>query len=502
MTATAILIVGRQVFGRTGTSVDLKIRRVEDGEETTRNVRLRRGEADHVDVELRRLRLANDALTEAMSSLNSELEARSQRLTTEQGKLEACQEELAQQSQSAKELLKEKDWLLREAEAGRLGIENERAKWGMEKENLEKELRVTVGEVVSAEEQLKACKIELEMYKKTLREAEIALEACIKDREEEKERERARMASAKEGGLKPVEQGSQDEAVRAARCLGAVDSVVKMLAMEVIPPRKAVRPAESLLTKTTMGLALDPESFRVTRVLIGGPAYMSGKIAEGDVLISIDGLRLGDQREDVTKLITGSDEPGSKCVVEVKGAKTSRTESITLQRMANDIFAHKRQMFDVLSRLQARMQKDKEASKAVGLALDLWSETLQDEHEYNAQCAAAVAHLKSECSKRLHELRALLKEGGQSVMQEPDKEGNKEQERVRIRELESEVERYKEAMRDAELAVKEASAFQASFVTKCFLFTAYDSITQNLSMTLELVKTEARAASRVKVNQG
>ena len=35
--------------------------------------------------------------------------------------------------------------------------------WGMEKENLEKELRVTVGEVVSAEEQLKACKIELEM---------------------------------------------------------------------------------------------------------------------------------------------------------------------------------------------------------------------------------------------------------------------------------------------------------------------------------------------------
>jgi hypothetical protein len=393
--------------------------------------------------------------------------------------------------------------LLREAEAGRLGIENERAKWGMERENLEKELRVTVGEVVSAEEQLKACKNELETYKKTLREAEIALEACIKDREEEKERERAREASAKEGGLQPAEQGSEDEAVRAARCLDAVDSVAKMLAMDVIPARKAVRPAELLPTKTTMGLALDPESLKVTRVLIGGPAYLSGKIAEGDVLISIDGLRLGNQREDVTKLITGSDEPGSKCVVEVKGAKTSRTESITLQRMANDIFAHKRQMFDVLSRLQARVQKDKDASKSVGLALDLWSETLQDEHEHNAQCAAAVAHLKKECSNHLHELRVLLKEGGQSEMprQEPGKECNKEQERVRIRELESEVERYKEAMRDAELAVKEASAFQASYVTKCFLFTADGSITENLSRTLELVKTEARAASRVKVNQ-
>jgi len=69
----------------------------------------------------------------------------------------------------------------------------------VDREHLEKELSVTVREVVHAEEQLKTCQkdlaartSELSNFKRTLREAEIALEACIKDREEEREREKAR----------------------------------------------------------------------------------------------------------------------------------------------------------------------------------------------------------------------------------------------------------------------------------------------------------------------
>ena len=41
-------------------------------------------------------------------------------------------------------------------------------------------------------------------------------------------------------------------------------------------------------------------------------------------------------------------------MVEVRQANSASTMSIALERMANDIFAHKRQMFDVLSRLEAR----------------------------------------------------------------------------------------------------------------------------------------------------
>ena len=74
----------------------------------------------------------------------------------------------------------------------------------------------TISELVQVEEQL-------ETYKLTLRDAEGALEECVKDREAEKERERALQEEAQEWKLKcmaaadeveSLQRSSRGEAVR------------------------------------------------------------------------------------------------------------------------------------------------------------------------------------------------------------------------------------------------------------------------------------------------
>jgi len=73
-----------------------------------------------------------------------------------------------------------------------------------------------------------------------------------------------------------------------------------------------------LPTSTTLGLVYD-QSCRVSCVLVGGPAFLSGKIHEGDILVAINGIALiGLEQGVVLALLKGEDDiPGSKCRVEV-----------------------------------------------------------------------------------------------------------------------------------------------------------------------------------------
>ena len=53
-----------------------------------------------------------------------------------------------------------------------------------------------------------------------------------------------------------------------------------------------------------------PAQMQVTRVLIGGPAFNSEQIEEGDLIVAIDGEVLEGHEKDAAGLLRGNDSVG------------------------------------------------------------------------------------------------------------------------------------------------------------------------------------------------
>jgi hypothetical protein len=142
--------------------------------------------------------------------------------------------------------------------------------------------------------------------------------------------------------------------------------------------------SELLTTNSTIGLAFDSASLVVTRVLIGGPAFETQQIFEGDTLVSIDGVLLKGQQgssEKTSALIKGTDVPGSECKVQVKRKDSTQTQTVVLVRQADSLLGHKREMWDILSQAHAAFEKlgEHEKAKLIAAAKDLWIKTLLEQ---------------------------------------------------------------------------------------------------------------------------
>ena len=165
-----------------------------------------------------------------------------------------------------------------------------------------------------------------------------------------------------------------------------------------------------LKTRTTLGLVYS-EGCEVTRVLIGGPAFRSGQISEGDTLVSIEGRALTglDQRAALA-LIVGNDEPGSKCVIEVKEKISGIVKRVVLERIANDLLAHKRQMFDAVELLKDRLRslKDTKGIQLMDSIWSLWTKTMLEEHQHESTCLENIAAMRRETTEFVQQLRALF----------------------------------------------------------------------------------------------
>ena len=102
-----------------------------------------------------------------------------------------------------------------------------------------------------------------------------------------------------------------------------LDKIEASVEKDLMAPALPVTSSETLPAATTLGMAYD-DSCVVSRVLIGGPAFLSGKIAEGDTLLAINGVSLtgiyGSMLDEdaIVKLLVGDDIPGSECQVCVR----------------------------------------------------------------------------------------------------------------------------------------------------------------------------------------
>ena len=199
-----------------------------------------------------------------------------------------------------------------------------------------------------------------------------------------------------------------------SRALELVELLALAIKAEVLATHEAIVAGSELMsiasTNSTIGLAFDSASLIVTRVLIGGPAFETQQIFEGDTLVSIDGVSLQGSPEKTSALIKGTDVPGSECRVQVRKKDSTQTQTVVLFRQADTLLGHKRQMWDILSKANAAFEKlgEHEKAKLIAAAKDLWSKTLLEQHRHGVKCNENVASMRNNCSKLLDELRSLL----------------------------------------------------------------------------------------------
>jgi len=129
-----------------------------------------------------------------------------------------------------------------------------------------------------------------------------------------------------------------------------VDQIEAHILSELFPPERPVSRPKLLPTQTTLGLAYvlkENDCLHViTQVLVGGPAFLSRKVSEGDHLLAVNGVpllglygALEDSR--IVNMLTGDDVSGTKCSIDIKGAESGVVERVVLTRMPNDILVHK-----------------------------------------------------------------------------------------------------------------------------------------------------------------
>ena len=90
------------------------------------------------------------------------------------------------------------------------------------------------------------------------------------------------------------------------------------------------------------GMAID-------NMVVGGPAYNSGKLEKGDQIIEVDHELVC--LEDLQCKIIGADEPGSTVTITIRKANNS-VLPVILQRVATEVIAHRRRMFEMFTILK------------------------------------------------------------------------------------------------------------------------------------------------------
>ena len=87
----------------------------------------------------------------------------------------------------------------------------------------------------------------------------------------------------------------------------------------------------------------------IDNMVIGGPAYSSG-LRVGDVILSVDGNPI--TGDNAVESLIGNDRPGSSVILTVKSPGSDALKTITLTRMAVEVIADRRQMFELFTTLK------------------------------------------------------------------------------------------------------------------------------------------------------
>lgn len=147
---------------------------------------------------------------------------------------------------------------------------------------------------------------------------------------------------------------------------------------------------------------------QVENVMIGGPAYLSGKVQKGDFIVEVDGRPVSGST--LLSAIIGDDVPGSTLTLTLQ--KGEQVAYVTLKRIPTADVADKRRMFDFFTLLKDRAKKDqdKDAVTYVEEALLLWEKMLNADQIHDDQIVDNVNSMQTYCKSCSDEISALLQE--------------------------------------------------------------------------------------------
>ena len=98
----------------------------------------------------------------------------------------------------------------------------------------------------------------------------------------------------------------------------------------------------------------------ITNMLVGSPAFLSHKFKRGDRVLKIDGEDVDESGAGLTKMLIGSDVPGTDVTVTVK-REGDNVFDVTLTRATTLELADKKKMFQLFAQIKdlAHQREDK-----------------------------------------------------------------------------------------------------------------------------------------------
>jgi chromosome segregation ATPase len=186
------------------------------------------------------------------------------------------------------------------------------------------------------------------------------------------------------------------------------------LSRDLLAPHHSVTKGIGSINPTTVGISYEEKNQTITQILVGGPAFKCRKVHKGDVIVAIDGQPVADDGKDIQDRLRGVDVPGSLVVISLRKA-SGRVEQVRLQRMKSSLIADKRKLFDLFTKAADRAKKDEVMEKYIDEAVELWTQTMIEEHDHEMKCEENVQRMQKSCNKWLEELLAILGKGNMDL---------------------------------------------------------------------------------------
>lgn len=139
-----------------------------------------------------------------------------------------------------------------------------------------------------------------------------------------------------------------------------------------------------------MGLILT--GCTIDHILVSSPAYRSQQLADGDVILEVDGVEATE--DNVAQLLRGADEPDTSVELKVRRKEFGGWQNMTttvLRASASEI-ADISRLLQLFTQIHKHMKKIGEAG-IVEQAVDLWKQT-EEHHDKIARSAAALRQQK------------------------------------------------------------------------------------------------------------
>jgi C-terminal processing protease CtpA/Prc/predicted nucleic acid-binding Zn-ribbon protein len=210
-------------------------------------------------------------------------------------------------------------------------------------------------------------------------------------------------------------------------------------------PCCSVAPA-GFRTKSTVGIMLN--DCTVENIVVGGPAFISRAVANGDTILKIDGntatpgtallvndgaLRLNPKpcldrsvecsasappnmcdnivcADNILQHLVGSDVPGSQVVLDIQKKSGGQTQ-VKLKRMTTALIAPKLKLFDLFTQTKDRAinLKDKNMMDLIEGCINTWTEMTIADGEREEKMKSNAARVRTEGVQQCGELETNLK---------------------------------------------------------------------------------------------